>query len=64
MAEDFVHNNPRDLAKERYDRLEAQVTDTNHNMNLLTTTLESKLKPFEDDRGFNSEINSEGKSGD
>jgi hypothetical protein len=62
MTCEFVHNNPRDLAEERIERLEAQVSNISNNMNLLTTSIEINLRPFEYDGGYNSEIVSEGKS--
>jgi hypothetical protein len=38
--------------------------DISHNMNLLMVALASKLRPFRDDGGSNSEIRLEGKLGD
>jgi hypothetical protein len=63
MVDESVHNNPQDLV-ERFVRLEAQVTNINHNMNLLMVSLASNLESFGDDGGSNLEIRSEGKSRD
>jgi hypothetical protein len=46
MANEFVHNNPRDTVKERFTRLEEKVTNISHNVSLLMVTLASKLKSF------------------
>jgi hypothetical protein len=54
MADEFVHNNPRDLVEERFERLEAQFVNINHNMNLLMKTLARKLGLFGDDGDSNS----------
>jgi hypothetical protein len=62
MADESVHNNPRDPTEERFEWLEAQVVDISHNMNLLMVALARKLRPFGDDGGSNSENRSEGKS--
>jgi hypothetical protein len=56
MGDESVHNNSRDPIEERFERLEAQVVDINCNMNLLMAALASKLLPFRDDGGSNSEI--------
>jgi hypothetical protein len=64
MADEYVHNSPRDLAEERFEWLEVKVTHISHNMNLLIVDLEINLRPFRDYGGSNSEIGSEGKSGD
>jgi len=55
MADEFVHNHPRDPTKEIFKRLEVHVSDNNHNMNLLMTALASKLGLFRDDGGSTSE---------
>jgi hypothetical protein len=39
MEEKFVHNNPKDLAKDRFEGLEVKVDEMNHNMNLLMEDL-------------------------
>jgi hypothetical protein len=62
MVDESVHNNPRDPAEERFERLEAQVVNISHNMNLLMAALARNLEPFGDDGGSNSEIISKGKS--
>jgi hypothetical protein len=54
VAEEFVHNNPRDSTEEIFERLEAWIIDINHNMNLLMVALKSKLRLFKDDGGSNS----------
>jgi hypothetical protein len=64
MENEFVHNNPQDPAEEIFERLEVQVIDINRSMNLLVLALASKLGPFGDDGGSNSENRSEGKSED
>ena len=64
MANKYVHNNPRDPAEERFERLETQVTNIEINMNLLIVALEIKIEPFIDNGGSNLDIISEGKSGD
>ena len=64
MADEYVHKNPRDPTEERFERLKSHVIDINHNMNLLMVALPSKLGIFGDDGGSNSDIISEGKSGD
>jgi hypothetical protein len=46
MVDDFVHNNPLDLAEEIFFRLEDQFTDISHNMTLLMVVLANKLRPF------------------
>jgi hypothetical protein len=61
MVDNFVHKNPQDLAKGRFERLEVQVVEISHNMNLLITALARKFRTFEDDGRFNSDIRSEGK---
>jgi hypothetical protein len=57
MANKSIHNNPQDLVEERFQRLEAHVTDINCNMNLPMEALASNLRPFGDDEGSNLEIN-------
>jgi hypothetical protein len=39
MENKSIHKNPRDPAEERFEWLEAQVTDINGNMNLLMVSL-------------------------
>jgi hypothetical protein len=63
MVDESVHNNPRDPTEERFVRLEEKVTDISHNMSLLMVALASKLRPFREVGGSNSEIRSDGKSG-
>jgi hypothetical protein len=63
MEDESIHNNPQDLAKYIFDRLEEHVANINHNMKLLMASLARKLGPFEDDGGSNSKIRLEGKSG-
>jgi hypothetical protein len=62
MENEYVHNNPRDPTKERFERLEVQFSDIGHNMNLLMVALSIKLRPFRDDGGSKSENRLEGKS--
>jgi hypothetical protein len=64
MADEYVHNNPRDPAEERFERLETQVTNIEINMNLLIVALEIKIEPFIDNGGSNLDIISEGNSRD
>jgi hypothetical protein len=64
MEDEYVHNNPRDPAEERFEWLEAQVVDISRNMNLLLVALASNLRLLGDDGGSNLEIGSEGKLGD
>jgi hypothetical protein len=45
-------------------RLEEKVIDISHNMSLLMVALASNLRPFREVGGSNSEIRSDGKSGD
>jgi hypothetical protein len=45
-------------------RLEEKVVDISHNMSLLMVALASKLRPFREVGGSNSEIRSDGKLGD
>ena len=61
MENKSIHKNPRDPAEERFEWLEAQVTVINGNMNLLMVSLARNIERFGDDRGSNSEIESEGK---
>jgi hypothetical protein len=56
MEDESIHNNPRDLAKEIFARLEARVTDVKHNMKLLMVPLPRNLISFIDDGGYNLEI--------
>jgi hypothetical protein len=46
MVDEYVHNNPQDPAKEIFERLKAQVTDNNRNINIFMEALASKLKSF------------------
>jgi hypothetical protein len=64
MADESVHNNPQDLEEERFVRLEMQVVEINHNMNLLIEALEINIEPFGDDGGSKSKIKLEDKYGD
>ena len=64
MEDESIHNNPQDLVKYIFDRLEAQVTNINRNMNLFMVALPRKLGPFVDDGGSNSKIILDGKLGD
>lgn len=42
MSDEYI-NNPQDPLKERFVCMEAQVTDTNHNVSLLMVALINKL---------------------
>jgi hypothetical protein len=53
MADESVHNNPRDLAEKRFEGIEAQVVDIDRNMNLLMAALVRKIRLFGDDGGSN-----------
>jgi hypothetical protein len=53
MENKSVHNNPRDLEEEIFERLEAQVIDINCNMNLLMVTLEINIRSFREVGGSN-----------
>jgi hypothetical protein len=64
MVDKFVHNNHQDPVEEIFERLEAQVADINHNMNLLMEALVRNFRPFKDDGGFNSKNKLKGKSED
>jgi hypothetical protein len=61
MVDEFFHKNPPDLPKEIFVRLEEKVDDISHNMTLCMVALSNKLIPFEEVRGSNSKIRSEGK---
>jgi hypothetical protein len=63
MANESAHNNPQDLAEERFVRLEEQVTNISHNMALLMAALASKLESFGEAGGSKSKIRTEGKPG-
>jgi hypothetical protein len=63
MADASIHNNPQDPIEEIFEWFEVQVVDLNHNIILLMAALASKLEPIGDDRGSNSKIKLEGKSG-
>jgi hypothetical protein len=63
MGDESV-NEPRDPAEVRFSRLEQQVTDINHNVNLLMVALRNKLGDIWRRWGFNAEDKSEGGSGD
>jgi hypothetical protein len=54
MEYESIHNNPQDLAKYIFDRLEEHVANINRNMKLLMAVLVRKLGPFEYDGGSNS----------
>jgi len=56
MENEYVHNNPQDPIDERFERLEAQVTDISCNMNLLMVAIARNIGPFKDDGGSNSNI--------
>jgi hypothetical protein len=60
MADESVYNKPRDPI-ERFARMEEQVVDISCNMSLLMAALASKLIPFREVGGLNSEIGSNGK---
>jgi len=57
-------NEPRDPTKERFSRLEEQVTVINHNVNLLMIALSHKLRIFGEEGGLNAKDKSEGGLGD
>lgn len=61
MANKYIHNNPQDIAKETCVRLEAQVTNINHHMNLLMKALARNLRPLKEVIDSNSNIILEGK---
>jgi hypothetical protein len=63
-VDESIYKNPRDPVEERFERLEAQVVEICRDMNLHMVTLASKLEPFGDDAGSNSENGSKGKSED
>jgi hypothetical protein len=42
MEDEYVLNNPKDMEEEIFERLEAQVVDIIHNMNLLVVAPASK----------------------
>lgn len=52
--------NPHDLVEEIFSRSEQQVTDINHNVNLLMAALRNKFGIFEEDGNSNAEEKSEG----
>jgi hypothetical protein len=64
MANESIHNNPRDPTEERFVWLEEKVTDISCNMFLLMMALSNKLGPFGEARVSNSKIVLEGKSED
>jgi len=39
MVDEFIHKNPWDVAKERFERMEEQVGDISRNMVLLMVAL-------------------------
>jgi hypothetical protein len=59
MADEFGHNNPRDLIEERFVRLEEKFIEISHNVPLLMVALVRKIKPFEEVGGLNSNIGSD-----
>jgi hypothetical protein len=61
MANESIHNNPRDPVEERFARLEEKFTDIFYNMSLLVAALAIKLGPFREVEGSNLEIKSNGK---
>ena len=63
MADESVHNNPRDPTEEIFVRLEEQVTGISRNTSLMAA-LARKLIPFREVGGSNLEIRSDGKLGD
>jgi hypothetical protein len=61
---DEYSNNPRDDSKERFSKLEAQVFDISHNMEILMVSLESKFKPLNEFHSSNLYVGFERKFGD
>jgi hypothetical protein len=53
MADEYVHNNPQDLAEEIFERLEEKVVDISCNMALLMVVLARKIIIFGDVGGSN-----------
>jgi hypothetical protein len=53
MADESVHNNPRDPIEEIFMRLEEKVVGISHNMALITVALEIKVGSFGEARGSN-----------
>ena len=58
MYDEFV-NEPCDLVEVRFSRLEEQVTDINHNVNLPMAAPRNKLGIFGEDGGSNAKDKSE-----
>jgi len=64
MVEKSIHNNPWDLAKDRFVRLEEKVVDIFFNMSLLFVVLTSNIELFGEVGGSNLEIGSDDKTRD
>ena len=48
MVDEFSCNNPRDEAKERFSKIEEQITNISCEMAFLMVALENKFGPFEE----------------
>jgi len=46
MVDESIHKNPQDVAKERFERKEEQVTDISSNMFLIIVALANNFKPL------------------
>jgi hypothetical protein len=54
MKDESSHNNPQDVAEERFTRIEEKVVHISHNMALLLETIENKFGAFGEVGGSNS----------
>jgi hypothetical protein len=64
MVDESSHNNPQDIAKEKFLRSEEQVIDISRNMALLMGALANTFGPFEEVSGSNSKVGFDKKLGD
>jgi hypothetical protein len=59
----YSNSNTRDDSKERFSKLDAQVSDISRSMAIIVATLESNFGPFSEFHSSNSKASSDGKLG-